>query len=231
MNPYLIAGDFHFCSIKNDILKPFQALLNLAVSLDAKLFLNGDVFEFYYEQDGVLPDNILPLVDCLKNFVDKGLDITVLRGNRDFLMGRELARRTGCKVKIKDQLILEKDKIIITHGDQYVSNRSYRFWRVILRSSVLHLASKIVPTKFLHNLSVGIRNKSLKNREEETVYKKQVPKNVNVPEGYLMVMGHYHYLEEKIENGSGYVICPAFDESFQVLKFESGKYEFIKVYE
>ncbi len=229
MSLYLIAGDFHFCSIKNDILRPFKALLDLASKLNAKLFLNGDVFEFYYEQDGVLPDNLLPLVDCLKNAVDQGLDITVLRGNRDFLMDRELVRRTGCKLIKTEELVLENDKLVITHGDQYVSNKSYRFWRVILRSSFLLMASKIIPTKFLHKLSVSIRNNSVKKRSMQTTYKKQIPQNVKVPEGYLVIMGHYHYLEEKVTDGSGYVICPAFDESFQVLKFQEGKYEFIEV--
>ena len=135
-NTIFVASDFHYGENQTEVLEPFLRLLAMAKDWNATLFLNGDLFNYWFESRGHVPFSCEPFISGLKNAIDNGLMVTVLRGNRDFLMNDEFIKKTGAKLVREDELILNDLKVIITHGDQFDKSLKYRIYRKIIRSKL-----------------------------------------------------------------------------------------------
>lgn len=220
-----VAGDLHYGVGQTDVLLPFIKLLEMAKSIDASVFINGDLFNFWFESKGKTPEGCEPIIQNLKNAVDSGLQVTVLRGNRDFLMNDVFVSKTGVQLERKDALVIEELKVIITHGDQFDPSIKYRIFRKIIRSFFVRLLVKVVSTSFIINVIHYLRGKS--NKKNQVKY--QLPKNIKCPKQYRMILGHYHQEEVRKSNENSVVFCPAFDADPKVLKLTKDGFEFVRV--
>lgn len=218
-----VASDFHFGENQTEVLVPFLKLLLMAKKWDASLFLNGDLFNYWFENKGKTPQACEPFIHELKNAIDGGLKVTVLRGNRDFLMGDEFVKITGAELIRDDKLVIEDLKVVITHGDQYDKSIRYQIYRRIVRSSFIRFLTKLVSVAFLMRIINYLRKPKLNNK----LY--PLPEKVTCPDDYKIVLGHYH--QESIrKTGKGWVLfCPAFDVSPKVLKITNNDFEFLRV--
>lgn len=83
-----------------------------------KLYILGDLFEYWIGDDGAADLGHQVVETALAKTVDCGTEVYFLHGNRDFLVGDDFATRTGCQL-LPDPVIIEPDglKILLTHGD------------------------------------------------------------------------------------------------------------------
>jgi UDP-2,3-diacylglucosamine pyrophosphatase LpxH len=218
-----VASDFHYGENQTEVLIPFLKLLSMAKKWDASLFLNGDLFNYWFENRGKIPQACEPFIQGLKKAIDGGLKVTVLRGNRDFLMSDEFVKITGAELIRADKLVIDELKVVITHGDQFDNSIKYQIYRRFVRSSFIRLLTKLVSVSFLMRIINFLRKPNL-NRK---LY--PLPKKVNCPDDYKIVLGHYH--QENIrKTEKGWVLfCPAFDNAPKVLKITNHDFEFLKV--
>lgn len=224
-NVIFVASDFHYGENQTEVLAPFLKLLAMAKDWNAPLFLNGDLFNYWFESRGQTPASCEPFINGLKNAIDNGLDVTVLRGNRDFLMNDEFIKKTGANLVKAEQLILKEFNVIITHGDQYDSSFKYRIYRKVIRSSFTRFMINQVSISFLMKVIRFLRKKG----STSVGYVYNLPLKVMCPNNFKVVLGHYHqeYIR-KLENGF-VIFCPAFDTTPKVLKITKNDFEFIKV--
>ena len=220
-----VASDFHYGENQTEVLAPFLKLLSMAKEWNAALFLNGDLFNYWFESKGRIPVSCEPLIECLKKATDNGLNVTVLRGNRDFLLNDEFARKTGAVLIRDEQLVLNDFKVVIAHGDQFDRSFKYRVYRKVIRSSVIRFMINQVSIPFLMRIINFLR----KTKKTSVGYVYALPENIKCPDNFRFVLGHYH--QEKIRKlDNGWVIfCPAFDNSPKVLKITENDFEFLKV--
>src|SRR5882672_4811503 len=61
------------------------------------LYILGDLFEVWVGDDDLSAFN-MQIIQALKQATDSGLPIYFMRGNRDFLVGKQFAKRTGVKL-------------------------------------------------------------------------------------------------------------------------------------
>lgn len=220
-----VASDFHYGENQTEVLKPFLKLLAMAKEWNAALFLNGDLFNYWFESKGRVPVSCEPLIVGLKEAIDNGLSVTVLRGNRDFLMHDEFIKKTGALLVRAEELVLDDLKVIITHGDQFDDSVKYRIYRKLIRSNLIRFMINQVSIPFLMRIINFLR----KNKKSTIGFFYALPEKVPCPKDYRVVLGHYHQeIIRKLESG-WIIFCPAFDASPKVLKITNKDFEFLKV--
>ena len=119
-----------------------------------RLFIVGDLLDFWFEYPTVVPRRPFRLLAHLKSMVDSGCDVTYVAGNHDYWMGDFLRTEVGATT-VPDALDITLDgrRFFISHGDGIAATGQLGY-RVL--KHVLH--SRAVSTGFraLHP-DVGLR--------------------------------------------------------------------------
>ena len=116
------ASDFHLGSPNlEESLKRERKIISWLneIEIDAKkIYLLGDIFDFWFEYEKVVPKGFVRLLAKLADFVDKGIEIHFLVGNHDMWMRDYLEKEIGLKVHFKEFIIEEDNQLIfLGHGD------------------------------------------------------------------------------------------------------------------
>ncbi len=117
--------------------KLFQFLDHVSDS-GGTLFIVGDLFDFWFEYEHLIPKIYFPFLNHLHSIRQKGVKIHYLLGNHDFWV-REFITDTlmdhtyTCDVEFE----LAGKNFYITHGDGLLSwDRAYRVMRWVIRNPV-----------------------------------------------------------------------------------------------
>ena len=128
-------SDLHLEPIENSRLKTFYDLLLRAQSEFNSLYIIGDLFEYWIGDDDQNPTN-KNIIQNIKNATDNGLNIFLIHGNRDFLLGSKFEEMTGIQI-IDDMTVIEDEfcKIMVSHGDVFCTDDiEYQNLKKTLRS-------------------------------------------------------------------------------------------------
>jgi len=122
----------------------------------SELFLMGDVFDFWFEYDKVVPKGFVRLQGKLAMMADAGIKIYFFKGNHDMWVRNYFTQEIGMEI-ISDELIIERGrkKFYLHHGDGLgPGDKKYKFLRKIFRSPFCQwLFARLHP-----NLGIGIAN-------------------------------------------------------------------------
>ena len=114
---YLFVSDLHLSAEQPRITGLFLEFLNEQAAGAEGLYILGDLFEAWLGDDVVLPE-YEPVLQALSDLTASGVPVWVQRGNRDFLLGEEFARRTGCRLLDDAQVVqLPDGPALLMHGD------------------------------------------------------------------------------------------------------------------
>ena len=128
-------SDLHLEPIENSRLKTFYDLLLRAQSEFNSLYIIGDLFEYWIGDDDQNRIN-KNIIQNIKNATDNGLNIFLIHGNRDFLLGSKFEEMTGIQI-IDDMTVIEDEfcKIMVSHGDVFCTDDiEYQNLKKTLRS-------------------------------------------------------------------------------------------------
>ena len=128
-------SDLHLEPIENTRLKTFYNLLSQANSRFNSLYIIGDLFEYWIGDDDQHPVN-KDIIQNIKKATDNVLNIFLIHGNRDFLLGSRFEEMTGIQI-IDDMTIIEDKfcKIMVSHGDVFCTDDvEYQNLKKTLRS-------------------------------------------------------------------------------------------------
>lgn len=101
-----------------------------------RIFLVGDVWDFYYEYNKVVPKGQIRLLGKLAELVDYGIAIDFFKGNHDMWMFRYLHDEIGITIHENElETTLDGKKFYIAHGDGLgPGDQAYKFLKRIFRS-------------------------------------------------------------------------------------------------
>jgi UDP-2,3-diacylglucosamine hydrolase len=119
-----------------------------------EIFIVGDLFDYWFEYETVVPKGYFRLFTKLADLVESGVPITYLAGNHDFWLKSYFRDELGVKVMLEPiERTISGKRFYIHHGDGLQKNDAgYRILKRILRNriniklfSLLHpdLASRI----------------------------------------------------------------------------------------
>jgi UDP-2,3-diacylglucosamine hydrolase len=163
VNTVVFVSDVHLRFGAADYLEQFLRFLRLVPTIARRLYIHGDLFDFYIgEKQGRLAF-YRPLFDTLRDLVKGGTKVGILAGNRDFLLDRSFVD-AGVEILPDEVTLSLGDKIAhLSHGDQFcVNDRSYQAARGVLRSGAVRAVIRMMPGSvavFLANRYRGISKK------------------------------------------------------------------------
>ena len=135
MGDTLIISDLHLSQHRPDTVALFLRFLRERACAAGELYILGDLFDAWIGDDNILPP-VPEVVQALRQLTDGGCKLSVMHGNRDFLLGSDFARATGGKL-LPDPFVadLGGETTLLMHGDLLCTDDlEYQQARKLLRS-------------------------------------------------------------------------------------------------
>ncbi|GGJ07502.1 UDP-2,3-diacylglucosamine diphosphatase [Halopseudomonas pertucinogena] len=183
----LFISDLHLEAQRPDITRAFLRFLQERAKGAGALYILGDFFEVWLGDDN--PD---PLADeisaALLALSRAGTSIYVMHGNRDFLIGRDFCRRSGC-ILLRDPTVirLNGERVLLMHGDSLcIDDTGYMRMRRWLRNPASLFILRHLPLQTRHRIGRKLRNES----QQRTRYKALDITDVNQDEVIRVMREH-----------------------------------------
>lgn len=116
------ASDVHLGSgvnkTENDLIEQrFLHWLDEAHTQRAKIFLLGDIFDFWFEYKHVIPTAHSAVLGKLKEMTADGIEIHFFKGNHDMWLRNYLSDEIGLIIHSRSEVMdIEGEKVFIGHG-------------------------------------------------------------------------------------------------------------------
>lgn len=135
-------SDIHLSGERPRTVEGFLGFLEGAPGKVNRLFILGDLFEYWAgDDDGGEPLN-RRVIEALRGSSRQGVEIAVLVGNRDFLLGGDFARDAGVRL-LDDPYHVELDgqAFLLSHGDALcIDDHDYQDFRRMTRAPAWRVA-------------------------------------------------------------------------------------------
>jgi UDP-2,3-diacylglucosamine hydrolase len=115
--PTLFISDLHLDASRPDITAQFLDFLRTDAREAKAVYILGDLFETWIGDDDPDADK-QRIQTALRELTAAGVPCFVMHGNRDFLIGEQFLRITGCQL-LQDPttVVLDGERVLLLHGD------------------------------------------------------------------------------------------------------------------
>ena len=166
----LFISDLHLTEERPEANERFIAFLEDKARGAEALYILGDFFEYWIGDDDVGEPFNAVIVGLLKSLTQRNVQVSLMHGNRDFLIGERFCAATGAKL-LPDPSVLEIQgvKTLLMHGDTLCTDDvEYQAWRRKARDPAFQ-ASFLAKSVAERRLAVDqMREKSKQVIQEKT---------------------------------------------------------------
>ena len=183
----LFISDLHLSPDQPDLIRLATDFVAQQVNVDA-FYIVGDIFNTWLGDD-LVPTEFDPFIQALQNLQQQGSKIYLMVGNRDFMLGKDFARRVGGTL-LDDPVMIDVygHKILLMHGDSLCTDDvSYQRYRKVVRNRWLQKLFLAMPLTVRQGISDKIKAKSKQQKQ----YKQAQIMDVN-PASVRQVMQQYN---------------------------------------
>lgn len=133
----LFISDLHLDVSRPEITRLFLTFLKEEAANASSLYILGDFFEAWVGDDDDAP-HLKEILSSLKQLSATGMPISLMHGNRDFLIGESFAARTGVTLLPEPAVLdLYGTPTLLMHGDTLCTDdKEYQMVRRMLRDPV-----------------------------------------------------------------------------------------------
>lgn len=172
----LFISDLHIRPDQPDTIQlAVDFLVEQATNINT-FYIVGDLFNTWLGDD-IVPSEYQPLIDQLVDMHHQGIQGYLMVGNRDFMMGKDFAKR--CQLVLLDDptlITLDQHTVLLMHGDSLcIDDVAYQRYRSWTRSRFLQWCFLTLPVSYRQGISDKIKQKS----REQKQYKKAEIMDVN----------------------------------------------------
>lgn len=194
----LFISDLHLHETRPHITRAFFHFLNTQMQDATALYILGDFFDAWIGDDDDTPLH-RDVAQALKTLSDKGTQIFLMHGNRDFLIGEKFSRLAGAQLLAEFSVIdLYGQPTLLLHGDSLCTgDKDYIAFRQQVRSTQWqqHILAQPLATRKM--LAAQLREKSqfmnsLKADEIMDVTNDEVIRLLSHHNTTRMIHGHTH---------------------------------------
>jgi len=210
-------------------LEKLSAFFEMVNNDGEKLFILGDLFDFWFEYKHAIPKEHLKTIFRLAQMVESGMEVHYISGNHDFWLGDFLSREAGISIH-RDYFETSEQgkKLFMIHGDGLSpSDRGYRVLKRILRNRMNIWLYQKLPTDWGIPLARSVANISRNHTSKRTLkfvrdYENYARKKINA--GYdVVIIGHLHQpILQKIDSGV-YLNTGDFIDNFSYGRMDRGE--------
>ncbi|SBS34368.1 UDP-2,3-diacylglucosamine hydrolase [Marinomonas spartinae] len=201
MTRYFIS-DLHLYDKRPDLIRAFvrmlQEIADRHTNNDASLYILGDLYEAWIGDDFHADWNN-PIKQALGSLSDRGVELFILHGNRDFLIGDTWCQEVGATLLSEQTLIRQgSHPILLTHGDEYCQEDiEYQKLRAMVRSTQWQTQVLSMPMEQRLALAEQLRNDSKSMSADKAsnitdVTEAHVAQSMKEHHANLLIHGHTH---------------------------------------
>lgn len=175
----------------------------------SRLYIVGDLFDFWFEYAHAIPRHSYRIVHMLKEMTDHNIEIHFIVGNHDFAIGDFFTEELGIPVHYhRLETDIHGKRFLISHGDGIDPNdRGYRFIKRIFRHPVSVALFKLLHPDLGFFIAKTLSNLSRKHRpikDRDQIYIEYAQSQFEL--GFdCLVMGHTHRPQEYHTDGRTYI--------------------------
>lgn len=236
---YLFVSDVHLDAAAPEAQRQFLDFLHTRVAGARALYILGDLFESWIGDDDVSGDRAA-VAAALRQLTAAGVACFLLHGNRDFLIGEDFCRETGCQL-LPDPVIADVDgePVLLTHGDAFCTDdHAYQELRSIVRAPAWQRRFLSLPLSDRQLLADEARAGSRAHTA------RTIPKIMDVNAAAVaaafkaasvrrIIHGHTHRpaVHDAVVEGQPVqrIVLGAWYEQGSYLAYESGRYELVSL--
>jgi UDP-2,3-diacylglucosamine hydrolase len=155
----LFISDLHLSPERPRCTALFEGLLAGRARQARRLYILGDLFDTWIGDDD---DAYQPVLAALTALTAAGVTCGIQRGNRDFLLGRRFARRTGCTL-LPDRTVIRLGDaaVLLMHGDLLCTDDvPYQRFRRKVRNPLVQRLFLLQPLPRRRRIAADYRRKS-----------------------------------------------------------------------
>ena len=166
MSRALFISDLHLASERPASNEQFFHFLRGEAARAQALYVLGDLFEYWAGDDELTDIGGDPLASevasSLRSLSQRGVQIWLMHGNRDFLIAENFCTASGAKL-LADPSVLEINgtRLVVMHGDTLCTDDvDYQAWRRTARSDAWQREFLAKPLAARHQAIRGLREQS-----------------------------------------------------------------------
>lgn len=194
----LFISDLHLAANEPVITERFFYFLEHIAPYSDALYILGDFFESYIGDDDPNPF-IATIAAALKKTTEAGLPIFFMPGNRDFLVGKQFAKKTGIQ-RIPDPTVISlyEKPTLLMHGDLLcIDDKNHQRFRKITGNKIMQTVFLALPISFRQKFARQLRDESqqynqIKSAEIMDVNEQAVRCAIEKNEAVRLIHGHTH---------------------------------------
>ncbi len=196
MNSFFVS-DLHFGLLDSEEEKlreqAFVNFLRFCKTNTNKLFILGDLFDYWFEYKRVIQKGYFKTFAALRELVEAGVEVHYFIGNHDFMHRDFFEKEIGVILHHTElEIELENKKFFLGHGDGLVANDiGYNILKKVLRNKFLQKMYSLLHPDF----GIWLASSSSKKSRDYTNEK-----------FYGEIDGLFEAAKKKIDEGFDYVI-------------------------
>lgn len=173
----ILISDLHLSQNEPALMQAFLAFLDKIAVLPhlSSLFILGDWFDAWLGDDIADMPNfatwLQPILEKLDKIRQKGCQIFIMHGNRDFLLGQRFCDKFGGKL-LKQPFLWESNqqKIRLEHGDKLCTDdKKYQRFRKIIQNPLTKKVLITLPIKKREQIAQNLRQKSKTDNQTKSL--------------------------------------------------------------
>jgi UDP-2,3-diacylglucosamine hydrolase len=166
----LFISDLHLQAALPRTTEVFFAFLEQRAATAERLYLLGDIFEYWAGDDDIDTPYHRSIVEALRRTSECGVQLFWIAGNRDFLVGNTFAAAAGLTILNDPQVIeLAGRRITLAHGDaQCTDDTAYMAFRAQVRQAAWQQQFLSMPLQQRKAIIEGARKSSQDANKEKS---------------------------------------------------------------
>ncbi|MDE0925645.1 MAG: UDP-2,3-diacylglucosamine diphosphatase [Methylophilaceae bacterium] len=136
MDHSLFISDLHLCESRPAIINAFVSFLQETAIHANSLYILGDLFEYWAGDDAIALGKHEQSIHALNTLSQQGVELFLIHGNRDFLLGDTFAKAANLRILPDPSLIsLYGTLTLLSHGDMLCTDDvDYQHFKAEVRS-------------------------------------------------------------------------------------------------
>lgn len=194
----LFIADLHLSPLRPDITDCFLRFMQEDAPKAQKLYVLGDLFEFWIGDDDNSPFNLI-IKEAFTALTQQGVECFFIQGNRDFLLGKRFCHQTGMTLLPETEVIdLYGTPTVILHGDTLCTkDEKYQEFRKTVHQkwlqTLFHWIPLFIRRKIVANVQAKIKKqKFTKQMDIMDVTPEEVVNVLEQNQVTHMIHGHTH---------------------------------------
>jgi UDP-2,3-diacylglucosamine hydrolase len=159
----LFISDLHLAPERPEMIRLFQNFVDhVAIHADS-LYILGDFLEYWIGDDDKAI-GLQPVFSALDKLHESGTSVNFMHGNRDFLIGKKLARRHHFNIVDDPHVeLINHQRVLLMHGDLLCTDDvAYQNFRRKVRNRFLQRLFLLLPLSRRERIARSLRDTSEK---------------------------------------------------------------------